>query len=191
MLPFSLAFLLQRSAPDRGESDEDSEDDVSIVSRSPSPPSADAMDVDKYDDHHVHHIPREVITVETRIKSTNKGFAMLAKLGWSEGQPLGLSRDGTYRSSFGSFALSDQKLCAGRVDPVPFHIKNDLTGLGKTTQDFRMIETTVAQRRVLDSERQRKETDDQRKAREVHMALFDWILSLTWNLGRRGPASCR
>ncbi|KIM54214.1 hypothetical protein SCLCIDRAFT_1222175 [Scleroderma citrinum Foug A] len=105
------------------------------------------MDVDKYDDH-THLVPREVVTVETRIKSTNKGFAMLAKLGWSEGQPLGLSGD-------------------GRVDPVPFHIKNDLTGLGKTNQDFRMIETTVAQRRVLDSERQRRETDDQRKAREV------------------------
>lgn len=30
-----------------------------------------------------------------------------------------------------------------------------------------MIETTVSQRRELDSERQRKETQDQRKAREV------------------------
>lgn len=104
------------------------------------------MDVDKYDEY-VHGAPREVVTVETKIKSTNKGFAMLAKLGWSEGQPLGLSGD-------------------GRIDPVPFHIKNDLTGLGKTNQDFRMIETTVAQRRVLDSERQRKETEDQRKTRE-------------------------
>ncbi|KIJ68753.1 hypothetical protein HYDPIDRAFT_106995 [Hydnomerulius pinastri MD-312] len=104
------------------------------------------MEVDKYDEY-VPGAPREVITVETKIKSTNKGFAMLAKLGWSEGQPLGLSGD-------------------GRVDPIPFQVKNDLTGLGKTNQDFRMIETTVSQRRVLDSERQRKETEDQRKARE-------------------------
>ncbi|KAI6045134.1 hypothetical protein EDC04DRAFT_2929203 [Pisolithus marmoratus] len=72
-------------------------------------------------------------------------------LGGRKGQPLGLSGD-------------------GRTDPVPFHIKNDLTGLGKTNQDFRMIETTVAQRRVLDSERQRKETEDQRKTREVTAA---------------------
>ena len=37
-----------------------------------------------------------------------------------------------------------------------------------------MIETTVSQRRVLDSERQRKETQDQRKAREVyhHISVF-------------------
>lgn len=57
----------------------------------------DAMDVDegisKYDEY-VHGTAREVITVETKIKPTNKGFAMLAKLGWTEGQPLGISGDG-------------------------------------------------------------------------------------------------
>lgn len=57
------------------------------------------MDVDtdlsKYDEY-VHGTPREVITVETTIKPTNKGFAMLAKLGWSEGQPLGISGDGQF-----------------------------------------------------------------------------------------------
>lgn len=59
-----------------------------------------------------------------------------------------------------------------RVDPIPFHVKNDLTGLGKTTQDFRMIETTVAERRKLDSERQRKETEYQRKAREASSTIL-------------------
>ncbi|KAF8480964.1 hypothetical protein DFH94DRAFT_681581 [Russula ochroleuca] len=51
------------------------------------------MDIDKYDDY-VRGPVREVITVDTKIKSTNKGFAMLSKLGWVEGQPLGLSKDG-------------------------------------------------------------------------------------------------
>jgi hypothetical protein len=55
------------------------------------------MDVDsglsKYDEY-VRGTAREVITVETKIKPTNKGFAMLAKFGWSEGQPLGISGDG-------------------------------------------------------------------------------------------------
>ncbi|KAG5648165.1 hypothetical protein DXG03_006119 [Asterophora parasitica] len=112
------------------------------------------MDVDgdvyKYDEY-VRGAPREVITVETRIKPTNKGFAMLAKLGWTEGQPLGISGD-------------------GRVDPIPFQIKRDSTGLGKTSQDVRMIETTVSQRRGLDSERLLKETEDQRRAREELVA---------------------
>lgn len=58
------------------------------------------MDVDeehihKYDDY-VSNPAREIVTVETRIKSTNKGFAMLAKLGWVEGQPIGLSSDGMF-----------------------------------------------------------------------------------------------
>ena len=51
------------------------------------------MDIDKYDDY-VRGPVREVITVDTKIKSTNKGFKMLSKLGWVEGQPLGLSQDG-------------------------------------------------------------------------------------------------
>jgi hypothetical protein len=38
--------------------------------------------------------PTQVVTVETRIKPENKGFALLAKMGWTEGQPLGLSGDG-------------------------------------------------------------------------------------------------
>ncbi|TFK41385.1 hypothetical protein BDQ12DRAFT_438014 [Crucibulum laeve] len=126
---------------------------MSIVSRSPSPSNAMEVDTEhthKYDEY-VRGVAREVITVETKIKPSNKGFAMLAKLGWSEGQPLGLSGD-------------------GRVDPVPFQIKRDLTGLGKSSQDERMIETTVSQRRELDSERQIKETEDQRRAREELVA---------------------
>ena len=50
-------------------------------------------DVYSYDEH-VPGVAREVVTVETKIKSSNKGFAMLAKMGWTEGSPLGLSGDG-------------------------------------------------------------------------------------------------
>lgn len=52
-------------------------------------------DVHKYDEY-VRGVPHEVITVETRIKPTNKGFAMLEKLGWTEGQSLGISGDGRF-----------------------------------------------------------------------------------------------
>lgn len=55
------------------------------------------------------------------------------------------------------------------MDPIPFEIKYDSTGLGKTTQDVRMIEETVSQRRGLDSERQTRETEEQRRAREVYL----------------------
>lgn len=146
---------------------------MSIISRTPSP-SPNSMDVDedinKYDEY-VRGSPREVITVETKIKPTNKGFAMLSKLGWSEGQPLGISGD-------------------GRVDPIPFQMKSDSTGVGKINQDVRMIETTVSQRRELDSERQHKETEDQRRARQDDAArrsalaneLFDTLKSFYCSL---------
>lgn len=89
------SHIHQRARPQDGEDQDDDYDAISIVSRSPSP---NTMDVDqdhihKYDEY-VRGPAREVITVETRIKPHNKGFAMLAKLGWTEGQPLGLSGDG-------------------------------------------------------------------------------------------------
>jgi hypothetical protein len=52
-------------------------------------------DMYQYDEYHSGWA-REVITVETKIKPSNKGFAMLTKLGWQEGQPLGLSAEGMY-----------------------------------------------------------------------------------------------
>ncbi|GJE85945.1 C2H2-type domain-containing protein [Phanerochaete sordida] len=141
----------------RDVSQDDSDDDnVSLVSRSPSPPPRpEAMDVDKYDEY-VPRPEREVVTVETKIGSTNRGFTMLAKLGWVEGQPLGLSGE-------------------GRVDPVPFVLKNDFTGLGKANQDVKMIESTVSQRRELDSERQTRETEEQRRVREESVAKRDAV----------------
>lgn len=74
--------------------DDDEDDNVSLVSRSPSPVRQnDAMDIDKYDEY-VRGAPREVITVDTKIKPTNKGFALLAKLGWVEGRGVGASGEG-------------------------------------------------------------------------------------------------
>jgi hypothetical protein len=66
--------------------------------------------------------------------------------------------------------------CAGRVDPIPFAVKQDSTGLGKVTQEIRMIETTVSQRRELDSERMQKETEEQRKIREVSAFFVSTIV---------------
>ncbi len=89
--------IKQDEDDERGENvkidGDDSDDNVSLVSRSPSPVAQDQMDIDKYDDY-VRGPVREVITVDTKIKSTNVGFKMLSKLGWVEGQPLGLSQDG-------------------------------------------------------------------------------------------------
>jgi hypothetical protein len=55
----------------------------------------------------------------------------------------------------------------GRADPIPFEVKNDSLGLGKANLDHTVIEATVSQRRDLDSERLLRETEEQRRAREV------------------------
>lgn len=135
------------------------------------------MDVDedhihKYDDF-VRGQAREVVTVETKIKPTNKGFAMLAKLGWVEGQPIGLSSDGTFWTwlTVGFTWIYPLKII-GLTEPIPFRVKADSTGLGKISQDVRMIETTVSQRRGLDSERQQNENEEQRRLREVRHATL-------------------
>jgi hypothetical protein len=141
---------------------------MSIVSRSPSPqrePKPGEMDIDKYDEY-VPGFAREVITAETRLKPSNKGFAMLAKMGWSEGQSLGISGDGvSYLLSANSEWYTEPH--EGRTDPIPFAIKADSSGLGKMSYDMKRIEETVAQRRALDAERQQNETQEQRQAREV------------------------
>jgi len=73
---------------------------MSIVSRSPSP-AIDAMDVDHEDttskyDEFISKPVLEPVTVDTKIKPSNRGFALLAQMGWSEGRSLGLSGDGMF-----------------------------------------------------------------------------------------------
>ncbi|KAG8710448.1 hypothetical protein FRC09_000130 [Ceratobasidium sp. 395] len=131
---------------------EESDDDVSIASRSPSPAPINTKeeDISVYDQY-VRGVVREPVTVDTKISSTNKGFGMLAKMGWKEGQGLGASGN-------------------GRPDPIPFLVKFDAMGLGKASHDARIIESTVSQRRGMDSERMIKETEEQRKNREELVA---------------------
>lgn len=119
-----------------------------------------------YDSYHP-GVEQEVITVETKLKASNVGHMLLSKMGWKEGEGLGMTRNGEF------FVPTSLKLrCAdcselGRPDPIPFKLKSDLSGLGKTSQDVRMIALTVAQRRDMDSERQSRETEEQRRLREV------------------------
>ena len=54
-------------------------------------------------------------TKENKVKSidsSNKGFAMLAKMGYKAGESLGKSN-------------------SGRIEPIPIEVKNDRGGLGK------------------------------------------------------------
>jgi len=76
---------------------------MSTGSRSSSP--LDSMQVDddhvyKYDEY-ARGYEKDVVTVDTRIPSSNKGFGLLMKLGWVEGQGLGAAGDGkTWRILF-------------------------------------------------------------------------------------------
>ena len=94
-LPCLLVSHLQRPRSNDGDDDED--DDISLVSRSPSPPpvtEGQAKTGSEWYDDHVKGAIREVITVETKLKPTNIGFALLKKMGWSEGKGLGVSGEG-------------------------------------------------------------------------------------------------
>jgi len=55
----------------------------------------DDSDVYKYDEY-AQGYEKEAVTVDTRIPSSNKGFGMLMKLGWVEGQGLGVDGDGEF-----------------------------------------------------------------------------------------------
>lgn len=82
------------------------------------------MDIDKYDEY-VARPEQEVITVETKIKPSNKGFAMLAKLGWVEGQPLGASGEGNLVSYYNR-KCSNVSFCrSSRPRPFPDQTRLD------------------------------------------------------------------
>ncbi|KAG9101453.1 hypothetical protein FRC06_003013 [Ceratobasidium sp. 370] len=150
----SNASSLKRPRPRSrsASSSDESEDNVSIVSRSPSPAPINTKEEDiSIYDQYVRGVVREPVTVDTKLPPSNKGFGMLSRMGWKEGQGLGVSGE-------------------GRPDPIPFLVKLDAMGLGKASYDERIIESTVAQRRGLDSERMIKETEEQRKNREELVA---------------------
>lgn len=120
---------------------------------------------------HMKGIDEEIVTLETKIRNTNIGYAMLQKLGWKDGEGLGARGQGEHPNNnlnekmpIDHFYLM---VFAGRADPIPFEVKNDSLGLGKASLDRTVIEATVSQRRDLDSERLLRETEDQRRAREV------------------------
>ena len=80
------------------------------------------------------------------------------------------------------------------MDPIPFTVKQDSTGLGKYNQDFKMIETTVAQRRNLESERMQFETTEQRLQREVRfcrsLVIENSKAYIQYDLGLCSSKSC-
>ncbi|XP_011310393.1 angiogenic factor with G patch and FHA domains 1 isoform X2 [Fopius arisanus] len=60
-----------------------------------------------------HHVKTQQSSVETSIAKDNKGFKLLSKMGWSEGQSLGKDGD-------------------GRTEPVPLVNNTSKSGLGAT-----------------------------------------------------------
>jgi len=58
----------------------------------------DGHDLYKYDEY-ARGYEKEPVTVDTKIPSSNKGFGMLMKLGWVEGQGLGVAGDGESQST--------------------------------------------------------------------------------------------
>ena len=104
---------------------------MSTGSRSPSP--LDSMQVDDHDvykyDEYTSGYEKEVVTVNTKIPSSNKGFGMLMKLGWVEGQGLGVSGDGEFRKIwFGRRAVSPLNLRTCRPHSIPCEARYDRSG---------------------------------------------------------------
>lgn len=122
----------------RPRSATDSDDETPLFSPSPSKSESECED--------------EAIdtSLYRSIGSGNLGRTLLLKMGWREGTGLGV----------GGF---------GRVDPVPISDKRggDLTGIGKMSLDTRTIESSTANRRFLESERQLNETEAEREIRFI------------------------
>ncbi|XP_043276904.1 angiogenic factor with G patch and FHA domains 1 isoform X1 [Venturia canescens] len=64
-----------------------------------------------------HHVKTQISSVETSIAKDNKGFKLLSKMGWSEGQSLGKDGD-------------------GRIEPVPLVNKQTKAGFGAPNSEL-------------------------------------------------------
>ena len=48
---------------------------------------------------HMKGIDEEIVTLETKIRNTNIGYAMLQKLGWKDGEGLGARGQGEHTNN--------------------------------------------------------------------------------------------
>uniref|UniRef100_A0A336MQA0 CSON002505 protein n=1 Tax=Culicoides sonorensis TaxID=179676 RepID=A0A336MQA0_CULSO len=87
-----------------------------------------------------HHNEKTVVaSVDTSISSENKGFKLLSKLGWSEGQTLGKSNEGILEpigivSNPGTTGLGCED--KSQIAPIKFKDKRKAEILAKTQQRF-------------------------------------------------------
>lgn len=92
--------------------------------------------------------------------AVNVGMLLLQKMGWRDGLGLGATNQ-------------------GRLEPVPSATNYGVSGIGKVSQDSRMLDSTTLLPRELESQAIARETPDQRLAREVSgRAAFCFFLAL-------------
>ncbi|RKO88815.1 hypothetical protein BDK51DRAFT_28806 [Blyttiomyces helicus] len=102
------------------------------------------------------HIPSSYLSIEPGaqssmdlpLPSTNIGFKLLLKMGWSEGRGLGSRGE-------------------GRVEPIRIDLKEDKMGVGKLEELNTYHLESTAKRRTTESERIAEETEEGRVARET------------------------
>lgn len=105
-------------------------------------------------------IPRNIKEVQNReeglhrsIDCTNKGFEMLKKMGYKEGEGLGKSN-------------------TGRVEPIPIEVKTNRSGLGREEAKKKLLETkSKIRQKHLDENNATREIRDQVSAQEFRNQL--------------------
>ncbi|KAH8555884.1 hypothetical protein BGW37DRAFT_516786 [Umbelopsis sp. PMI_123] len=119
-------------------------------------------DLDFASDHEEFSLPRNVqptgyvdtdnldqASMDTHLPTTNMGYKLLLKMGWSAGEGLGVDRQ-------------------GRVDPIRIDLKMDALGIGKAEEEMEYHASSTAQRRALDSEKQMEETEEDKLNRQMN-----------------------
>jgi hypothetical protein len=120
---------------------------------------------------HTTQVDAPAASVDRPIPATNRGYRLLARLGWQAGAGLGRSGSGTPASLVPVPPVADgagRCRVPGRTEPIPFAAKLDMLGVGKAAEDTAVLDETAARRRQLESELE--ETDELRQKRQVPLA---------------------
>eukprot|EP00698_Gefionella_okellyi_P018622 TRINITY_DN5605_c0_g1_i1.p1 TRINITY_DN5605_c0_g1~~TRINITY_DN5605_c0_g1_i1.p1 ORF type:complete len:467 (-),score=88.56 TRINITY_DN5605_c0_g1_i1:834-2150(-) len=93
-------------------------------------------------------------SVYSSIATSNKGFQMMLKMGWSENTGLGRDKQGI-------------------VAPIDAGSKADRLGLGKQAQDDFFAENAASQRKLLDGEAMETESQERKAERAARVAEIE------------------
>ncbi|KNZ53740.1 hypothetical protein VP01_314g6 [Puccinia sorghi] len=159
-------FIRTRSNSSSGSSSSSSSSYGSILSSDQEEKKIDLVDNRPQENTHESHVSKQNHSnlssdhQGAKLDINNKGMQLLLKMGWIEGNGLGVGQK-------------------GRKEPIPTPAQTPLLGLGKATQDAYMLSDAISKPKELQSLVIARESEEAKAKREEKVKEFQTRVSVT------------